>query len=611
MAHTSKARFLVPLVLPLLAGGHACVGAAPQVPNVPLVPAATRAAGVPAPDVEQLLAQMTLDEKVGQMTQASRVALQGAEVRELYLGSVLNGGDDLVNPNTPNSWADTVDRLQMQALNTRLGIPFVYGIDAVHGNAGMRGATVFPHNIGLGATRNPELVEKVGKAAAVEIAATGIRWTFAPCIAVPRDERWGRTYEGFGETPELASMFAPAAVRGLQGEKLGSPESVVACAKHFVGDGGTKGGVDQGDAEISEEELRAIHLPGYAAAVKAGVGSIMASYSSWNGQRLHGQKHLITDVLKGELGFQGFVVSDWEGIDKMGTSFKENVANAINAGVDMAMCAGGYRQFIRAVKSLVSSNRISMSRIDDAVRRILRVKVAAGLWEHPMANRALASQVASAEHRIIARDAVRQSVVLLKNDKKVLPLKKSMRVVVTGSKANDIGAQCGGWTVGWQGHLGAVTPGTTLYSAIEQTVGGGAKVTISRDASSAGSADAVVVVVGETPYAEMSGDSKDLALSGADRAAIANARKSGKPVVTVLLTGRPLLVEDWLPMTDALLVAWLPGTEGEGVVDVIFGDYKPTGKLPHSWPRSLKQVPINFGDASYDPLFKYGFGLSY
>jgi beta-glucosidase len=428
---------------------------------------------------------------------------------------------------------------------------------------------------------------------------------------VPRNERWGRTYEGFGETPELASLAAPAAVRGLQGEKLGAPESVIACAKHFLADGGTKDGIDQGDAVISEQELRAIHLPGYVAAVKAGVGSIMASYSSWNGQRLHGQKHLLTDVLKGELGFQGFVVSDWEGIDKMGSSFKENVANAINAGVDMAMCSNNYRQFIRTVKSLVGSNRIPMSRIDDAVRRILRVKAAAGLWEHPLANRALAAQVGSAEHRTVGRDAVRQSVVLLKNEKSLLPLKKTLRIHVAGSKANDMGAQCGGWTVGWQGRLGAITPGTTILAGIERALAGGAKVTTSRDASGAGAADVVVVVVGEEPYAEMSGDRAELVLSSADRAAIANARKSGKPVVTVLLTGRPLIVEDWLPLTDGLLVAWLPGTEGDGVADVIFGDYKPTGKLPHTWPRSMKQIPINFGDASYAPLFPYGFGLSY
>ncbi len=587
------------------------VGHQGPISTAPLLSAATRAAGVPAPDLEALLGQMSLAEKVGQMAQASRNALQGAEVREYFLGSVLNGADYLVHPNTAEAWADTIDRLQMQALGTHLGIPLIYGVDAVHGDGELRGATVFPHNIGIGATRNPDLAERAGEVTAEEVSATGIRWTFAPCIAVPRDERWGRTYEGFGETPELAAMFAPAVVRGLQGEKLGSPESVVACAKHFVADGGTDKGFDQGDARISEEELRAIHLPGYAAAVKAGVGTVMASFSSWNGQRMHGQKYLITDVLKGELGFKGFVVSDWQGIDNMSTSYKENVENAINAGIDMAMAAGGYMKFIRAVKSLVSAGRIPMSRIDDAVRRILRVKAAAGLWEHPMTDRRLAAAIGSPEHRVVARDAVRQSVVLLKNDKHVLPLKKNASVHVAGSKANDMGAQCGGWTVGWQGGLGPVTPGTTILRGIQRAVSPNTQVTTSRDAEDPGQTDVVVVVVGETPYAEGSGDSTNLVLSSADREAIANARKSGKPVVTVLITGRPLIISDWLPLTDALVVAWLPGTEGEGVTDVLYGDYKPTGKLPHSWPRSMQQIPINFGDANYDPLFPYGFGLTY
>lgn len=571
-------------------------------PVEPLVPASVRAAGVPAPNIDELVAQMTLDEKVGQMTQVSRVELHGAEVREAYLGSVLNGGNDLIKPNIPSAWADAIDRFQMQALSTRLGIPMMYGVDAVHGHAEVRGSTVFPHNIGLGATRNPELIERVGRIAAQEIAATGIRWTFAPCIAVPRDERWGRTYEGFGETPELATLLAPAMVKGLQGEKLSEPDSVIACAKHFVGDGATDKGIDQGDAKITEQELRAIHLPGYAAAVKAGVGSVMVSYSAWNGQRLHGHKQLITDVLKGELGFQGFVVSDWEGIEQMSTSYGENVENAINAGVDMAMTAKNYRQFIRTVKKLVNNNRIPMSRIDDAVKRILRVKAAAGLWEHPMAPRQLAADFGSPTHRQVGRDAVRQSMVLLKNDKAVLPLKKSAKVSVTGSKANDMGSQCGGWTVGWQGQTGAITKGTTIQRAIERAAGGLADVRQS---------EVVVVVVGETPYAEGAGDNKDIKLSGTDRNAIENARKSGKPVVTVLITGRPLVIQEWLPLTDALVVAWLPGTEGDGVADVLFGDYKPTGKLPHSFPRSVDQLPINHGDAKYDPLFPYGFGLTY
>jgi len=586
----------------LLLASLAAQGCSKQRPAEPLVPASVRAAGVPAPNVDELLAQMTLEEKVGQMVQVSRMELQGAEVREVYLGSVLNGGNDIIAPNIPSAWADAIDRFQMQALGTRLGIPMIYGVDAVHGHAEVRGATVFPHNIGLGATRNPDLIEKVGRIAAREIAATGIRWTFAPCIAVPRDERWGRTYEGFGETPELATLFAPPMVKGLQGEKLSEPDSVIACAKHFVADGATDKGVDQGDAKISEQELRAIHLPGYAAAVKAGVGSIMVSYSAWNGQRLHGQKYLITDVLKGELGFQGFVVSDWEGIEQMSTSFTENVENAINAGIDMAMTSKKYRQLIRTLKKLVNSNRVPMSRIDDAVRRILRVKAAAGVWEHPMANRGLAAELGSPEHRQVARDAVRQSMVLLKNDHGVLPLKKTAKVSVTGSKANDMGSQCGGWTVGWQGRTGAVTPGTTIQRAIERAAGG---------LSDKAGAEVAVVVVGETPYAESAGDNKELTLSSGDRSAIENARKSGKPVVTVLVTGRPLIVTDWLASTDALVVAWLPGTEGDGVADVLFGDYKPTGKLPHSWPRSVEQLPINHGDATYDPLFPYGFGLSY
>jgi len=588
---------LFPLLLP--------AGCSKNRPVPPLVAPAVRAAGVPAPDIDKLLAQMTLEEKVGQMIQVSRVELNGAEVRELYLGAVLNGGNDAIKPNTPTGWADAIDRWQMQALGTRLGIPMIYGADAVHGHAQVRGATVFPHNVGLGATRNPELVERVGQTAALEVAATGVRWTFAPCIAVPRDERWGRTYEGFGETPELATMLAPPMVRGLQGEKLGGVDSVIACAKHYVADGATEGGVDQGDAKISEKELRAIHLPGYAAAVKAGVGSIMVSYSSWNGERLHGQKHLISDVLKGELGFQGFVVSDWEGIDQMSTSLSENVANAINAGIDMAMCAKSYRQVLRLLKKHVNNDRIPMSRIDDAVRRILRVKVAAGLWEHPMANRRLASEFGSGQHRVVARDAVRQSMVVLKNDKKVLPIKKTAKVSVVGSKANDMGAQCGGWTAGWQGRLGSVTPGTTIQRGIMHAVRAGGSLAETNEA------DVVVVVVGETPYAESAGDNKSPSLSGADRGVIEDARKSGKPVITVLLTGRPMSIEDWLPLTDGLVVAWLPGTEGDGVADVLFGDYKPTGKLPHSWPRSVEQIPINQGDASYDPLFPYGFGLTY
>lgn len=570
-----------------------------------------RAAGVPAPDIEELLAQMTVDEKIGQMTQVSRTVLRGGEIRRYNLGSVLNGGNDIPTPNTPAGWADMVDSMQMQALSTRLGIPMFYGVDAVHGHAEVYGTTVFPHNIGLGATRNPAIVQQAGKVAAQEIAASGVRWTFAPCIAVPRDERWGRTYEGFGETPELASMMAPAAVRGLQGDALGGNESVIACAKHFLADGGTKGGKNEGDAKISEEELRTIHLPGYAEAVKAGVGSVMVSYSSWNGEPMHKNKKLITDVLKGELGFQGFVVTDWEGIDKMSGGYKENVEKAINAGVDMVMVPLKYEVFMRNMRDLVKKGRIPMERIDDAVRRILRVKKAAGLWEHPMTDRSLLAQVGSADHRQVARDAVRQSLVVLKNDKKVLPLAKNKNLLVAGSKANDLGSQCGGWTMSWNGLTGTITAGTTVLEGLRRGVARGAKVTHSPGASGAADADAVVVVVGETPYAESMGDKSKLYLSDSDKSAVAAARKSGKPVITVIISGRPMVLEDVVANSDAIVAAWLPGTEGAGVADVLLGDYKPTGKLPHSWPKNMDQIPINQGDANYDPLYPYGHGLTF
>ena len=376
---------------------------------------------------------------------------------------MLNGASQLPEPNTPQNWVKLVASIQTRALSTRLGIPIFWGTDAVHGNALARGATVFPHNIGMGCTRNPELAEKVGRAAALEILATGIPWTFAPCIAVPRDERWGRTYEGFGETPELAEMMGAAMVKGLQGEP-GQPDAVLACAKHFLGDGGTSQGKDQGDAICSEQELRAIHLPGYAAAVKAGVGSIMVSFSRWNGAPMHANKHLITDVLKGELRFEGFVVSDWEAIATLPGSNDSKIEAAINAGVDMAMVPLSYPSFVSGLRSLVKKGRVPMARIDDAVRRILKQKARFMLWEHPFPDPAFAGQLGSPEHRALAREAVRQSAVLLKNQDAVLPLPKNGHILVVGSKADDMGVQCGGWTVGWSGRRGNVTPGTTILA---------------------------------------------------------------------------------------------------------------------------------------------------
>jgi beta-glucosidase len=565
-----------------------------------------------SPDVEQLLALMTLEEKIGQMTQVDLSALKPEDdLARYFIGSVLSGGDSPVSPNTPVTWADTYDRLQRHALSTRLGIPILYGIDAVHGHNAVHGAVIFPHNIGLGATRDAALVEQIGRATAEEVAATGIDWTFAPCVAVPRDERWGRTYEGFGETAELASQLGAAAVRGLQSADLGQAGAVLSCAKHFLADGATLGGKDQGDAPISEEELRAIHLPAYREAVRAGVGSVMISYSSWNGRKLHGQTPLIQQVLKGELGFQGFVVTDWEAIDKVPGDYADNVVQAINAGVDMVMVPTQFRRFIAIMQAAVKDGRIPMARIDDAVRRILRKKVELKLWERPLSERSLMATIGSSQHRQIARQAVRESLVLLKNERAALPIRGSARVHVGGSKADDLGIQCGGWTMSWRGKRGAITQGTTILAALRQALPGAGQVSFSADGSGGEQADIAVAVVGEEPYAEFHGDRQDLGLSPDDLALIERMQRSGRPLVVVLLSGRPLVLGRALERADALLAAWLPGSEGQGVADVLLGTYPPTGKLPHSWPRSMAQVPINLGDPGYDPLFPYDFGLGY
>ena len=387
---------------------------------------ADRKAGLQSPDVEALLSQMTVEEKIGQMTQADMKALKdGTEVRTFALGSVLSGADSLPKPNEPATWVEMYDRYQSQALATRLGIPMFYGVDAVHGHGAVKGATIFPHNIAMGCTNDPAIVEAAARVTAREVAGTGIDWNFAPCLAVARDERWGRTYESYGESPELVASLGAAAIRGFETATDGS--AILATAKHFLADGGTLGGKDQGDARISEEELRRIHLPGYAAAIKAGVGSVMVSYSMWNGQHMHGNKHLITDVLKGELAFPGFVVTDWQAIDRMAPGdYSQAIDMAINAGIDMVMVPNAYRDFIARLKALVAAGRVPMARIDDSVRRILKQKVRFKMWEKPFTDRALTAAIGSQAHRDVARDAVRKSLVVLKNDKQTLPLRNAI-----------------------------------------------------------------------------------------------------------------------------------------------------------------------------------------
>ncbi len=563
--------------------------------------------------VNQLLAQMTLDEKIGQMTQAERSALQDiSDIKKYFLGSLLSGGGSAPSNNAPQSWADMYDYFQNFALQTRLKIPLIYGIDAVHGHNNVYGATIFPHNIGLGCTRNPQLIEQAARVTAEEVSGTGIDWTFAPCIATVRDERWGRTYEGFGETQELSVMMADAMVRGFQGTNLSDYGNILSCAKHFLGDGGTQGGDDQGNTIGDEQSIRQLHLQGYISAINAGVKSIMVSYSSINGQKVHGSEYWITDVLKGELGFKGIVVSDWQGIDQLPGEYKSDIQNSINAGIDMVMVPFNFKEFIQYLKELVNENKISIDRIDDAVRRILTIKYELGLFEKPFTDRSLTSTIGSAGHREIARKCVRESLVLLKNQNNFLPLSKNINhILVAGKNGLDIGNQCGGWTISWQGSSGDITPGTTVYQGIKNSVPSSTTVSYSFNRSNTQGADAAVVVVGETPYAEGNGDRNDLALSSEDINTIYNIKNAGIPYVIVLISGRPMIISDVLNDCDAFVAAWLPGTEGQGIADVLFGDYNFTGKLSHSWPRTMDQIPINSGDANYDPLFPYGFGLAY
>jgi len=581
-------------------------------------------------EAKALLGTMTLEEKIGQMVQAEQDQVKEGDVAAYFLGSLLSGGNSDPKTNSLQDWTDLYDRVQSQTQKTRLKIPLLYGIDAVHGHNNVIGAVIFPHHIGLGATRDAALVEEVERITAQEVRATGIHWVFAPCVAVSRDERWGRSYESFSEDPALVAELARAAVRGFQGDDLTDPLRVLACAKHYVGDGGTVYGsgtvaletdktkhwpMDQGDTRLSEADLRRIHMAGYKTAIEEGVGSIMPSYSSWNGERMSGHKHLLTDVLKNEMGFEGFLISDYNAIDALPGNYREQIKASTNAGMDMFMVPSRWKELYGLLKDLAEKGEVPMSRIDDAVLRILRVKYAMGLMDpgrSALADRSLQKSFGSAEHRAVARRAVRQSMVLLKNDKKVLPLAKTAkRIHVAGSNADDIGNQCGGWTISWQGESGAPTTGGTTILAALRAAAGADRVTYARDGLGAAGADVAVVVVGETPYAEYKGDRDDLSLSKDDRATLANAKKAGVPVVLVVVSGRPLILGEAVDMADAVVAAWLPGTEGQGVADVLFGDYKPTGKLPFSWPRSMEQIPINVGDAKYDPLFAYGFGLTY
>jgi beta-glucosidase len=580
---------------------------------------------------------MTLEEKLGQMTQVEKNSLTSDALRRFFIGSVLSGGGGYPPDNTPAGWAKMVADFQEAALQTRLGIPMLYGVDAVHGHNNLRGAVIFPHNIGLGAAHDPDLVHRIGRATAEELAATGVYWDFAPAVSVPQDIRWGRTYEGYSQDSELVAQLAVEYIHGLQGDQLSDPLSVLANPKHYVADGAAGWGtstttyadkntppypftIDQGDSRIDEAALRKVHLAPYIPAIKAGALIVMASFSSWNGAKMHAHHYLLTDVLKDELGFAGFIVSDWGGIDQVSPDYYQAVVASINAGIDMVMVPFDYERFLSNLKRAVERGDIPSQRIDDAVRRILSVKIKAGLLERPFPDPRHLERVGSPEHRALARAAVAKSLVLLKNENQTLPLSKSLPLLlVAGQGAADIGLQCGGWTIEWKGNPGDITPGTTLLEAFKTAVSPGTRVEFDpqgdfdrRGSGASLLAEAGVVVISEKPYAEGFGDQADLALPGEDIRLIERMRAHCQKLVLVLLSGRPLIITDQLPLLDALVAAWLPGTEGQGVADVIFGDLPFTGKLSFTWPRSMDQIPIVHpypaGEVA-QPLFPLGFGL--
>jgi beta-glucosidase len=570
-----------------------------------------------------LLARMTLEEKLGQMTQVEKNSISDNDVYRYFIGSILSGGGGYPRGNnTPEGWIDMVDGFQAAALDTRLGIPLIYGVDAVHGHNNLYGATIFPHNIGLGAADDPELVEKIARATAEEMLATGIPWNFAPVLAVVQDIRWGRTYEAFGEDTELVTRLGIAYQNGLQAAAEDDSIFVLATPKHYIGDGGTIWGtsttenwqLDQGDTQMDEATLRELFLPPYQAAVDAGAQNIMISYSSWNGVKLHGHEYLIKDVLKGELGFEGFVLSDWGGIDQVDSDYYTAVVTAINAGIDMNMVPQGYQRYLTVLQQAVEKGDISMERIDDAVLRILTVKFRLGLFEQPFADPAYRDTIGSDAHRELAREAVAKSLVLLKNENAALPISKDAKLVyVAGAIADDIGIQCGGWTIEWQGKSGNITPGTTILNAIEATATGEVRFNRFGKFDDGRKADVAIVVVGERPYAEGRGDNINPSLSDVDIELIKRVHEQSERVVVILISGRPLVITEALPYVNAFVAAWLPGTEGQGVADVLFGDRPFTGKLPFTWPRSADQLPFDFDNLPTEgcdaPLFPFGYGL--
>ncbi len=580
-----------------------------------------------------LASQMTLAQRIGQMTMVDSGSLTTSLASQYFLGAVLTGGGThpggSANPdNSISGFANLISSYLNVGKNFSPHAGMLYGLDAVHGNGKVVNAVIFPHAIGVGATRNTTLAQQLGNITAQEMLGVGANWAYTPTLAATRDIRWGRTYETYSSEPDLTSQMGAAVIQGLQNSKLGSSQSVLACAKHFAGDGATVGGTNAGNCTLSDADFRSLAVEPYRASIDGGVGSIMVSYSSYQGTPMTDFKHWLTDVLKGELGFQGIVASDWDAVGRLTdqSGWNNQVTAAVNAGIDMIMLSGSTSttdntvhtaaDLATALTNLVNSGAVASSRVLDAVTRILTVKCETGLLSGDTSvDTSLQSQIGSDAHRQVARQVVQQSLVLLKNDG-LLPLSKSAaKILVTGSGADSLAKQCGGWTIGWQGlnDKGATaTAGTTVLAAVKKKATG--TVTTSSDGSGASGMTFAIVVVGEAPYAETQGDSTNPTLTAADFATISAVKSAGVPFVVVLFSGRPLILTNGgtsaLDQSNAFIAAWLPGTEGDGIADVLFGDYKPTGKLSFEWPSSVSQLPLNVGDGQ-TPLFAYGYGLTY
>ncbi len=564
--------------------------------------------------VEALLAQMTLDEKIGQMTQVRHFDdITMDEITTKFIGSIIHTQGPTPGKDAAE-WQAKFVELQKLALSTRLGIPMFFGVDAVHGQNTYEGATIFPHNIGLGAAGNSQLVEKAAAITALEARATGFNWVFSPCVAIPYNEKWGRVYEAFSESTEITTELTKASVRGHQGAP-DQPVSLIATAKHFIGDGATDFGVEGGNTTLSQEEVFERLLQPYRAAVEAGVGSVMASFNSLNGVPMHAHRTMITDVLKGSLKFEGIVVSDWKAYSRFGGT------DIINAGVDVVMAVeGDFNMYVEGVREGVLSGVIPQERIDDAVRRILRQKFRIGLFDNPFPDTTLIPKIGIQAHRDIARQAVRESLVLLKNENNVLPLKKDTRMVIVGEFGDNSGLQSGGWTVNWQGMTENYAGATTILEGFRKN--SAAEILYDKDGTADyDNVDVAVMVVGETPYAEFMGDiggemnKYQLTLTEAHQKLIDTYAAKGIKTVVVLISGRPLVVTKQLQQSDAFVAAWLPGSEGDGIAEVLYGDYDFKGKLPHSWPKSVEdyngKYGPNFWDTTLGPLFPFSFGLTY